>query len=244
MSDNLDTLMALMGQKLENNEKNENAFAEQELIIIESKNFEYDKLDKEISEFLRMKQHEIFNIFNDTYTEIGRILKEAQEKLRGSNQYDGLFYKWFTSMGFKKDKVYSLMSRYELLVEYSDKQLIINNLPLSLSYEISKKSCPFNLKTDVLNGKIKSLKEFKLLYRRDKDYEKNPEIKLNNTPIKSGEVIKIIELLLRELEDIKNIELDAIKHKELLSVLQELQQNLDYIKRLASSSKRNRAFQE
>ena len=177
MSDNLDTLMALMGQKLE---KNESVLAKQELIIIESKNFEYDKLDKETAEFLQMKQYEIFNIFNNTYSEIGRILKEAQEKLRGSNQYDGLFYKWFTSMGFKKDKVYSLISRYELLVEYSDKQFIIKNLPLSLSYEISKKSCPINLKTEVLNGKIKSLKEFKSLYKKDINYKKIVKSKLTN----------------------------------------------------------------
>ncbi|WP_445435985.1 hypothetical protein [Candidatus Borreliella tachyglossi] len=139
--------------------------AQQELIIIENKNFKYEKLDKEIAEFLQMKQYEIFNIFNNIYTEIGRILKEAQEKLRGSNQHDGLFYKWFTSMGFKKDKVYSLISRYELLVENSNKQSIIKNLPLSLSYEISKKSCPIYLRTEVLNGKIKSLKEFQSLYK-------------------------------------------------------------------------------
>ncbi|WKC57988.1 hypothetical protein QYZ68_02200 [Borrelia sp. P9F1] len=67
--------------------------AKQELIIIKNKNFEYEKLDKEISKFLRMKQHEIFNIFNNAYTEIGRILKDAQEKLRRCNQHDGLFYK-------------------------------------------------------------------------------------------------------------------------------------------------------
>ncbi|WAZ85151.1 hypothetical protein O5405_02135 [Borrelia miyamotoi] len=85
-------------------------------------------------------------------------------------------------MGFKKDKVYSLISRYELLIENSDKQLIIENLPLSISYEISKKSCPTHLKIKVLNGKIKSLKEFKLLlYKKNENYEKNSEIKFNKT---------------------------------------------------------------
>ncbi|AHH10604.1 Hypothetical protein BCO_0072100 [Borrelia coriaceae ATCC 43381] len=170
MSDNLETLMALMGKKLNKNEKDEKLLAKQELITIENKSFKYEKVDKEIADFLKTKQYEIFNIFNNAYTEIGRILKEAQDKLRGNNQYDGLFYKWFTSMGFKKDKVYSLISRYELLIENSDKQLIIKNLPLSLSYEISKRSCPSHLKTEVLNGKIKSLKEFKSQYQK---YEHN-----------------------------------------------------------------------
>ncbi|WP_330730027.1 hypothetical protein [Borrelia turicatae] len=233
MSDNLDTLMALMGQKLKNNVKNEKTLAKQELIIIQNKSFKYEKLDKEISDFLKMKQYEIFNIFNNTYTEIGRILKEAQEKLRGNNQYDGLFYKWFTSMGFKKDKVYSLISRYELLVENSDKQLIINNLPLSLSYEISKKSCPTHLKMEVLNGKIKSLKEFKSRYQKDEHNKKNLEINFNKTQLNREDIIKLIELLLQELENIKNIKLDKIENKkEFLIILKDIRQKINLIKKI------------
>ncbi|UPA12102.1 hypothetical protein [Borrelia venezuelensis] len=233
MSDNLDTLMALMGQKLKNNVKNEKTLAKQELIIIQNKSFKYEKLDKEIADFLKMKQYEIFNIFNNTYTEIGRILKEAQEKLRGNNQYDGLFYKWFTSMGFKKDKVYSLISRYELLVENSDKQFIINNLPLSLSYEISKKSCPTHLKMEVLNGKIKSLKEFKSRYQKDEHNKKNLEINFNKTQLNREDIIKLIELLLQELENIKNIKLDKIENKkEFLIILKDIRQKINLIKKI------------
>ncbi|WP_421622747.1 hypothetical protein R5397_02245 [Borrelia sp. MN22-0132] len=233
MSDNLDTLMALMGQKLKNNAKDEQHLVKQELIIIQNKSFKYEKLDKEIADFLKMKQYEIFNIFNNTYTEIGRILKEAQEKLRGNNQYDGLFYKWFTSMGFKKDKVYSLISRYELLVENSDKQLIINNLPLSLSYEISKKSCPTHLKMEVLNGKIKSLKEFKSRYQKDEHNKNNLEINFNKTQLKRENIIKLIELLLQELENIKNIKLDKIENKkEFLIILKDIKQKINLIKKI------------
>ncbi|UPA17918.1 hypothetical protein [Borrelia puertoricensis] len=233
MSDNLDTLMALMGQKLKNNAKDEQHLVKQELIIIQNKSFKYEKLDKEIADFLKMKQYEIFNIFNNTYTEIGRILKEAQDKLRGNNQYDGLFYKWFTSMGFKKDKVYSLISRYELLVENSDKQLIINNLPLSLSYEISKKSCPTHLKMEVLNGKIKSLKEFKSRYQKDEHNKKNLQINFNKIQLKRENIIKLIELLLQELENIKNIKLDKIENKkEFLIILKDIKQKINLIKKI------------
>ncbi|WP_434756885.1 hypothetical protein bpuCAU1_000433 [Borrelia puertoricensis] len=233
MSDNLDTLMALMGQKLKNNAKDEQHLVKQELIIIQNKSFKYEKLDKEIADFLKMKQYEIFNIFNNTYTEIGRILKEAQDKLRGNNQYDGLFYKWFTSMGFKKDKVYSLISRYELLVENSDKQLIINNLPLSLSYEISKKSCPTHLKMEVLNGKIKSLKEFKSRYQKDEHNKNNLQINFNKIQLKRENIIKLIELLLQELENIKNIKLDKIENKkEFLIILKDIKQKINLIKKI------------
>ncbi|AHH12452.1 Hypothetical protein BHO_0072100 [Borrelia hermsii YBT] len=233
MSDNLDTLMALMGQKLQKNETDNNTLTKQELIVIQNKSFKYEKLDKEIADFLKIKQYEILNIFNNAYTEIGRILKEAQEKLRGSNQHDGLFYKWFTSMGFKKDKVYSLISRYELLVENSDKQLIIKNLPLSLSYEISKKSCPTHLKMEVLNGKIKSLKEFRSRYQKDAHNKKNLKINFNKTQLKREETIKLIKLLLQELENIKNINLDKIKNKtELLIILKEIRQKINHIKKI------------
>ncbi|WP_024655387.1 hypothetical protein [Borrelia hispanica] len=222
MSDNLNTLMTLMGKKLDKNQNNDNTLTKQELIVVQNKNFKYENLDQEIANFLKKKQYEIFNIFNNTYTEIGRILKEAQEKLRGSNQYDGLFYKWFTSMGFKKDKVYSLISRYELLVENSDKQSIIKNLPLSLSYEISKKSCPINLKMEVLNGKIKTLKEFKSRHQQDNNNKNNTKIQL-----KKEDIMKLIELLLQKLENTKNIDLDQINNKkEFLVILQEIKQNI------------------
>ncbi|UER67607.1 hypothetical protein LKV13_02180 [Borrelia sp. BU AG58] len=55
-------------------------YLKQELIVIKNKNFEYDNLDKEMAKFLQqMKQYEIFKIFINIHTEIGRILKEAQE---------------------------------------------------------------------------------------------------------------------------------------------------------------------
>ncbi len=142
MSDNLETLMFLMGKKLETSSSDSGNIEKKEIISIERKNFDYSKLDKDISDFLKTKQYEIFNIFNNTYTKIGKILKETQDKLKGNNQYNGLFYQWFKSMGFKKDKVYALISRYNLLVENSDKQLTIEKLPLSLSYEISKNLVP------------------------------------------------------------------------------------------------------
>lgn len=132
-----------------------------EVIILENEEFDYEEIDIGTAELLKRKEFEIKNIFSKAYTDIGRILFEAQEELSGKNQYDGVFYKWFTSLGFKKDKVYSLISRYKLLIGNSDKQILIENLPLSLSYEISKESCPEELKAKVFSGEIKTLKEFK-----------------------------------------------------------------------------------
>ena len=148
-----------------------------EVIILENEEFDYGEIDSGTAELLKRKEFEIKNIFSKAYTEIGRILFEAQEELSGKNQYDGVFYKWFSSLGFKKDKVYSLISRYKLLIGNSDKQILIENLPLSLSYEISKESCPLELKEKVFSGQIKTLKEFK------EEKEKGTGIELNHAEI-------------------------------------------------------------
>ena len=95
-----------------------------------------------------------------SYTELGKIFKETQEKLTGNNQYDGLFYKWFKSLNFTNDFVYKLINRYSLLIRFSDKQNLIESLPITLSYEISKPNCSELLRTKVFEGDIKTLKEF------------------------------------------------------------------------------------
>ncbi|AEL18607.1 hypothetical protein [Borreliella bissettiae] len=233
MSDNLETLMFLMGKKLETSSNNSENIEKKEIISIERKSFDYNKLDKDISDFLKKKQYEIFNIFNNTYTKIGKILKDAQDKLKGNNQYNGLFYQWFKSMGFKKDKVYALISRYNLLIENSDKQLTIEKLPLSLSYEISKKSCPSILKAEVLNGKINSLKEFKIVYKKNFDLRDTNKslIKKNEkyeTDIKEG-----LDFILKNIKEFKNIEFKKLKQENLKlffhSIL-EIKKKIKYIK--------------
>lgn len=51
MSDNLETLMFLMGKKLETSSNNSENTEKKEIISIERKNFDYNKLDKDISDF-------------------------------------------------------------------------------------------------------------------------------------------------------------------------------------------------
>ncbi|WNY66786.1 hypothetical protein [Borreliella lusitaniae] len=215
MSDNLETLMFLMGKKLETSSNNSENIEKKEIISIERKNFDYNKLDKDISDFLKTKQYEIFNIFNNTYTKIGKILKEAQDKLKGSNQYNGIFYQWFKSMGFKKDKVYALISRYNLLVENSDKQLTIEKLPLSLSYEISKKSCPSILKNEVLSGKINSLKEFKIVYKKSFNLENMHKSLLKKDKKYENDIKEMLDFILKNVKEFKNIELNNLNQENL-----------------------------
>ncbi|WKC89971.1 hypothetical protein QIA19_02830 [Borreliella finlandensis] len=233
MSDNLETLMFLMGKKLETSSNNSENTEKKEIISIERTNFDYNKLDKDISDFLKKKQYEIFNIFNNTYTKIGKILKDAQDKLKGNNQYNGLFYQWFKSMGFKKDKVYALISRYNLLVENSDKQLTIEKLPLSLSYEISKKSCPPILKTEVLNGKINSLKEFKIVYKKSFDLKDARKSLLKKNEKYENDIKEVLDFILKNIKEFKNIEFNKLRQENLklfFNSILEIKKKIKYIK--------------
>jgi len=209
-----------------------NVSSSNEVIILENEDFEYNIVDENVAKYLQNKEIEIKNIFAHAYTDLGRILFEAQEKLSGSNQYDGVFYKWFSSLGFKKDKVYSLISRYKLLIGNSDKQNLIEKLPLSLSYEISKESCPLELKELVLTGKIKSLKEFKeeKLNLENNDKLENAEIIISEADLEKE--ISNLELIYSNFAKnykIKINKLDEKKKNELYKEIKNIEKKVEKI---------------
>jgi hypothetical protein len=121
--------------------------------------FNYSALDDSTASFLRNKEGTMRDIVGKAYTELGKELKEAQDEL--SKRGYGCFYEWFESLGFKKDQVYRWIGRYELIVANCDKRELIEELPLSLTYEISKPSIEPDLKQKVLDGEIESLKELR-----------------------------------------------------------------------------------
>jgi hypothetical protein len=113
--------------------------------LIENK-FNYNQLQPEIAEFLKDKETNMKEIVGSAYTRIGKELKEAQDRLAGDNHYNGCFQEWYESLGFKKDKVYCLINRYDLLLGNSEDKNLIEDLPLSLTYEIAKESADPELK--------------------------------------------------------------------------------------------------
>lgn len=136
---------------------------------LESK-FDYAQLDEGVSAYLLKKESSMREIVGKAYTELGRELKEAQDEL--SNHGYGCFEEWYTSLGFKKDRVYSLIQRFDLIVGNSDKRELLEDLPVSLSYEIAKPNADSELKQKVLNGDITSHKQYKELEFRIKQSEK------------------------------------------------------------------------
>lgn len=193
-----------------------------EMIVLENKDFDYEMIDNQMANYLKEKEVEIKNIFAKAYTDIGRVLTEAQERLSGNNQYDGMFYKWFTSLGFKKDKVYSLISRYKLLIGNSDKQDLIEKLPLSLSYEIAKESCSEELKLKVFSGEIKTLKEFRE-FKENKDGVNFAEVIITNEEIKD-EIIKIDSNYKSFLSRAKETSWDRFDNSKKTEIINEIKQ--------------------
>lgn len=81
-------------------------------------------------------------IVGKAYTELGRELKEAQDELRRrGSKYEGVFERWYTTIGWKKEQVYRLIRRYNLVTNCDEVQSeILEDLPVSLTYEIAKPS--------------------------------------------------------------------------------------------------------
>jgi len=99
-------------------------------------------------------------IVGRAYTELGRELKEAQEAL-SKNGY-GCFEKWCESIGFQPRQSRRLIDRYELIRTNCPQQELLEDLPVSLSYEIAAPSAESTepkrqAKRAVLNGDIRTL---------------------------------------------------------------------------------------
>src|SRR5690625_1330090 len=142
--------------------------------------FKYEQLDESTADFLRTKETNMREIVGRAYTELGKELYEAQQKLaRQGSKYDGVFEKWYTAIGFKRQRVYDLINRYNLLrnsEEVSEIELI-EDLPVSLTYDIAKPSAESTpakaqAKAEVLAGDIDTLKEYR---ERIKELERKAE---------------------------------------------------------------------
>ncbi|AYK67764.1 hypothetical protein ACR6EC_22930 [Bacillus subtilis] len=164
-----------------------------------STEFKYDLVDQSTADFLKQKEFNMREIVGKAYTELGKELKEAQDAL-AKNGY-GCFREWVESIGFKKDRAYGLIQRYDLIVGNSDNQSIIEDLPVSLTYEIAKPSSESTeskkqAKEAVLNGEVKTLKEYKELeakLRKAEEDNKNLSYELSQEKKNRTVVEKVID---------------------------------------------------
>lgn len=124
------------------------------------KNYSLDlDIEDQTKSFLEDQTVKIHGVSTKMYNELGEIFSETQKKL--SNNKNGVFEKWYLQLGFNKKPVYRLINRWNYIVSNWHNKTLIENLPVSLSYEISNPNCSEELSKKVLNGEITTLKEFK-----------------------------------------------------------------------------------
>lgn len=108
-------------------------------------------------------------IVGNAYTALGRELKEAQDEL--AKRGYGCFENWCMSMGIPPRQARRHIDRYELIRTNCPKRNLLEDLPVSLSYEISAPSSESTepkrqAKQAVLNGDIRTRKEYLELVAR------------------------------------------------------------------------------
>lgn len=129
-------------------------------------------LDSSTIAFLNESTRQIMNVVSNSATQIGKILYGAQQKLASFNN-NGAFAKWIEYIGFGRTSAYNYINRYIAVQNLdSDKEIqAFESLPKSLTYDISKPSADPELTKKVLDGKIKTHKEYKALEAKLKQRE-------------------------------------------------------------------------
>lgn len=129
-------------------------------------NFDYDQLDSQTADFLKQRVSNMEHIADDTRYRMGRELCKAQEKL--ANHYQGVFTEWYESLGLKRNNVYFWINEFKFSGNLENTQQVANfgALPKTLKEDVMKKNAPEEAKQAVLNGDIKTHKEYKALVEK------------------------------------------------------------------------------
>lgn len=162
--------------------------------------FQYNSLPQELSDSIIEKENILNGIKHRYAKEVGKVFYEAQQEFSDFNN-GGLFEKWYTSIGFKKQNVYNYIQIYNEVQQLDGDQLeTFEELPKRLQLEVSKPSHIPELKEKVLDGDIKTHKEYKELEKqlKQRDEEKKRlENQLKNSTRSEG----ILQDKLEQLEN-------------------------------------------
>lgn len=184
--------------------------------------FDYTQLDVATTSFLQLKESSMREIVGKAYTELGRELKEAQDEL--SNHGYGCFEEWYTSLGYKTRTVYNMINRYGLILQNLQEQDLLESLPVSLSYEISKGSVDPELKQAVLDGEITTHKQYKELEQKLKQAEAARQLSIKQHSEQQGKLLEQIDALKKSktsdspesLKRIKDLERQLLSNSNML----------------------------
>ncbi len=157
--------------------------------------FDYSELPKNEADELRKIEQVIKTETASYFTILGANFKAAQDLL--ANHSGGTFERWYTSVGFKRQTVYRLIQRYEFMCspKLGERRTdVFEELPLSLSCEISRKDAPTELVEKVLSGDITSHKEYQKLKKELEEAGKeSSELRLKIKELESRPAETVVE---------------------------------------------------
>ncbi|PTF09179.1 hypothetical protein BUY41_02355 [Staphylococcus cohnii] len=194
---------------------------------LEKQEFDYLLVDNEIANKLKEYDEQLNRLYNNYTIEVGEILYNANKEF--SNPKDGTFIKWVEYKGFKRQSAYNYMNVYKAFqnLESIDDQKNFLSQPKTLQYEMSKPSTNKEVNQAVLNGEIKSSKEYKDLERQLKQRdEQNAELQSQVEQAQRSE-----EIARKQLEDEQDKEPEVIEREVVKEVVpDEVQQQLEQFK--------------
>ncbi|MCG2229385.1 hypothetical protein WL283_05700 [Staphylococcus epidermidis] len=169
--------------------------------------FQYDSLPQKLSESIIEKENILNGIKHRYAKEVGKVFYEAQQEFSDYNN-GGLFKKWYNSLGFKQRNVYNYIQIYNEVQQLHGDQLeTFEELPKRLQLEVSKPSHIPELKEKVLDGDIKTHKEYKELERQLKQRdEQNAQLQSQVEQAQRSE-----EIARKKLEDEQNREPEVVE---------------------------------
>lgn len=195
--------------------------------------FDYSVIDEKTQEFLYEKEYIISGIHNRYSKEMGKVFYEAQQRL--AKKGNGLFEKWFASLGFKKTNVYNYINVFENVQQLNELDAeVFEKLPKKLQIEMSKPSANQELNQKVFDGDITNHKQYKEIEKKLNEQEtqlkqQSETIKLQSKMIddlneKEPEIVeKPVEVVPDDYQDLKNNE-QALKRR-----LERLESRNEYV---------------
>ena len=189
--------------------------------------FQYDSLPQKLSESIIEKENILNGIKHRYAKEVGKVFYEAQQEFSDYNN-GGLFKKWYNSLGFKQRNVYNYIQIYNEVQQLHGDQLeTFEELPKRLQLEVSKPSHIPELKEKVLDGDIKTHKEYKELERQLKQREEEK----SQLESQLEQAQRSEEIARKQLEDEQDKEPEVVEREVVKEVVpDEVQQQLEQFK--------------
>lgn len=185
--------------------------------------FDYSILDFETRNEIIEKENTLVGIRTKYAKDVGKVFTEAQEVL--SNNGNGTFENWYSSLGFKKQNVHNYMNIYKNVQTLDEPEKeVFESLTKSVQIEMSKPSANPKVNEAVFNGDIKSHKEYKALEKQLK--EKEQELSALKKQPKPKPVVETKEVL----KEVKPADYDSLKtdNRQLAERLKEVESNLKF----------------